>query len=304
MWRFAPATRRRDLDESSCLSSSRILTLLASRSSLCMQTQALTAFISALAFPPTQLGSAACSETANSRLNLFSSAGKTLSKSKGSDGLKGFHGRVFNLAHEPARHQQCGLKQAFNYMSRFSSPELVMKVILQKSVQKLGKIGDVVEAKPGFYRNYLQPRGMAVLATDGALKKREEELEALKAKAEKLHQEALALAERIGQVGSVKINQRAGDGGKLYGKVTHKDIAEAIAQAVQVEIDKKGIKTLEEITSLGTYKVYVKVATDVQAELNVVVYDETTGATGDSPKKAVAPATAAFGEEEAVATAE
>lgn len=176
-----------------------------------------------------------------------------------------------------------------------------MKVILQKNVQKLGKIGDVVESKPGYYRNYLQPRGLAVLATDGALKKREEELEALKAKAEKLHQEAVALGEKITAVGTVKISQRAGDGGKLYGKVTNKDIAEVVGKAVGVDIDKKGVRTLEEITSLGTYKVYVRVATEVQAELNVLVYDETVG------EPVAKPAPAASTESEAAtdeATAE
>lgn len=158
-----------------------------------------------------------------------------------------------------------------------------MKVILQKNVQKLGKIGDIVESKPGYYRNFLEPRGLAVLATGGALKKREEELEALKAKAERLHQEAVVTGEKISAVGSVKINQKAGDGGKLYGKVTNKDIAEAIFKAAGIEVDKKGIKTLEEITAVGTYKAYVKVATDVQAELNVIVYDETQGE-APSPK--------------------
>lgn len=156
-----------------------------------------------------------------------------------------------------------------------------MKVILQKNVQSLGKLGDVVEAKPGYYRNYLEPRGLAVVATNGALKKRDEDLEALKAKAEKLHQEAVALGQKITALGSVNIDQKAGDGGKLYGKVTHKDIADAIAKSLEAPVDKKGIKTLEEISSLGTYKVYVKVATDVQAEIYVVVYDSTTG---EAPK--------------------
>ncbi len=161
-----------------------------------------------------------------------------------------------------------------------------MKVILQKSVQKLGKIGDVVESKPGYYRNFLQPRGIAVLATPGAMKKREEELEALRAKAEKQHAEAVALGEKITAIGSVTIHQRAGDGGKLYGKVTNKDIADAVSKVLGQEVDKKGIKTLEEITSVGTFKVYLKVATDVQAEINVIVFDETTG---EAPKKSAKP---------------
>lgn len=175
-----------------------------------------------------------------------------------------------------------------------------MKVILQKNVQSLGKVGDVVEAKPGYYRNFLEPRGLALLATPGTLKKREEELEALKAKADRLHQEAVDLGAKISAVGSVNINQRAGDGGKLYGKVTNKDIAEAIGKVLGSEVDKKGIKTLEEITALGTYKVYVKVATDVQAEINVVVYDETQGE-APQPKAASKEAepAPAFGEEAA-----
>lgn len=146
-----------------------------------------------------------------------------------------------------------------------------MKVILQKNVQKLGKIGDVVEAKPGYYRNFLEPRGLAHLATDGAMKKRSEELENLKAKAEKLHQEAVAFGEKISSLGSIKLTAKAGDAGRLYGKVTNKDIADELSKQLEVAVDKRGVKTLEEIAALGTYRVYVKVATDVTAELNVEV---------------------------------
>lgn len=167
-----------------------------------------------------------------------------------------------------------------------------MKVILQKNVQKLGKLGDVVESKPGYYRNFLEPRGLAVLATDGAMKKREEELEALRAKAEKQHQEAQALADKITAIGSVRIVTRAGDGGKLYGKVTNKDIAEAVGKELGTEVDKKGVKVLDEIVALGTYKTYIKIAPDVQAEINVVVYDETQE--GREPKAAVPVASESF----------
>ncbi|MBY0359270.1 MAG: 50S ribosomal protein L9 [Candidatus Obscuribacterales bacterium] len=146
-----------------------------------------------------------------------------------------------------------------------------MKVILQKNVQKLGKMGDVVEAKPGYYRNFLQPRGLAQVATDGAMKKRDEELEALKAKAEKLHQEAVVLGEKISALGSIKLLSKAGDAGRLYGKVTNKDIADELSKTLGFDIDKRGVKTLEEISALGTYKAYVKVTTEVTAEVNVEV---------------------------------
>lgn len=146
-----------------------------------------------------------------------------------------------------------------------------MKIILQQNVQKLGKIGDLVEAKPGYYRNYLQPRGMAVLATPGALAKREHELEGLRAKAERLHQEALDRAARITELGTIKLSARAGEAGRLYGKVTTKDIAEELAKALEIEVDKRAIRTLEDISNVGTYKAYIKVASEVQAEFNVEV---------------------------------
>src|SRR5271170_7785348 len=99
-----------------------------------------------------------------------------------------------------------------------------MKVILRENVVKLGKAGDVVEAAPGYFRNFLEPRKLAVQATPGALKKREEEVEILRKKAEKLHEVDLALVEKIKALGGVKISAKAGEEGKLYGKVTNKEI--------------------------------------------------------------------------------
>jgi large subunit ribosomal protein L9 len=145
-----------------------------------------------------------------------------------------------------------------------------MKVILQKNVQALGKVGDVVEATPGYFRNYLQPRGFAVPATDGAMKKREEDLEQLRKKAEEQHQAAVALGERITALGSVKVTAKAGEGGRLYGKVTNKEIAQALGQAIEQEVDKRSIKT-EDISAIGTYKATVRLAAEVQAEFNVEV---------------------------------
>lgn len=146
-----------------------------------------------------------------------------------------------------------------------------MKVILQQNVQKLGKAGDVVETAPGFYRNFLQPRKLAVLATDGTLKKREEDLDALRKKAEQAHQAAVELGEKITALGTLKIQAKAGDGGKLYGKVTNKEIAQELKKGLDVDIDKRLIKTSEEIGALGTYKVHLKITPEVQAEFLVEV---------------------------------
>jgi large subunit ribosomal protein L9 len=150
-----------------------------------------------------------------------------------------------------------------------------MKVILQQNVVKLGKAGDVVEAAPGYFRNYLQPRGLAVLATQGTLKKREEDLEALRKKAEKAHLEAVELGERINALGLLTVAAKAGEGGKLYGKITNKEIAHELKNALGVEVDKRLVKPSEEIGALGSYKVHVKLTPEVSAEFAVEVVSST-----------------------------
>lgn len=146
-----------------------------------------------------------------------------------------------------------------------------MKVILQENVQKLGKAGDVVEAAPGFFRNFLQPRGLAVQATQGTLKKRDEDLEVLKKKAEAAHQSAIELGDKITALGSLKISAKAGDGGKLYGKITNKELAQELKKEFGIEIDKRLIKPIEEIGALGTYRVQVRVTPEVHSEFSVDV---------------------------------
>jgi large subunit ribosomal protein L9 len=140
-----------------------------------------------------------------------------------------------------------------------------MKVILQDNVVKLGKAGDIVEASPGYFRNFLQPRKLAVIASEGALKKREEDMEVLRKKAEKAHQQYVELADKITALGKIRLTARVGEGGKLYGKITNKEIAQALESELKVEIDKRLVKTNEEINSLGNYKVTIKLAPDVQS---------------------------------------
>ncbi|MDR3613512.1 MAG: 50S ribosomal protein L9 [Candidatus Obscuribacterales bacterium] len=149
-----------------------------------------------------------------------------------------------------------------------------MKVILQQTVQKLGNAGDVVEASPGYFRNFLEPRKLAHLATAGTLKKREEDLAVIKKKAEAAHQVSVGQGEKITALGRIHLNMKAGDTGKLYGKVTTKEIALALQKAVGFEIDKRSIRNADEIGALGSYPIIVKLTPDVQAELTVEVLQE------------------------------
>ena len=89
-----------------------------------------------------------------------------------------------------------------------------MQVILKKEVQNIGEAGDVVNVKDGYARNYLIPKNFAEAATEGALKNREQNIARLRAKQEKLHQEALALAEQIEKVGALELAAKAGESGK------------------------------------------------------------------------------------------
>lgn len=183
-----------------------------------------------------------------------------------------------------------------------------MKVILQQNVPKLGKAGDIVEASNGYFRNFLQPRSLAVLASPGAMKKREEDAEVLRKKAEKAQQEALDLCQKITDHGLVRIGAKAGEGGKLYGKVTNKEVAAAIQKATGIEVDKRLIKLLDDIGALGTYRAVVKLASDAQAEINVEVVMEGMEDKASKPLPPVADAEpaaeSAEGDESELAIAE
>lgn len=174
-----------------------------------------------------------------------------------------------------------------------------MKVILQDNVQKLGKAGEIVEIKRGYFRNFLQPRGLAVLATQGTLKKREEDLEAFRRKIDKAHSEAQALADKISSLPPLALNVKAGETGKLYGKVTNKEVTQLIEKSLGIELDKRLVKILGDISSLGSYKVQVKLTPEVQAEVQLEVILE-----GTTLKDKEAPTPEAKSEDNAEAKSE
>ena len=103
-----------------------------------------------------------------------------------------------------------------------------MQVILRKDVQNLGEAGDVVNVKDGYARNFLIPQNLAEVATKGALQNREQNIQRIKAKQEKLHQEALELAKKIEELGTIELSAKAGESGKLFGTITTKKLAEEL----------------------------------------------------------------------------
>ncbi|MFW6148660.1 MAG: 50S ribosomal protein L9 [Atribacterota bacterium] len=150
-----------------------------------------------------------------------------------------------------------------------------MKVILKENVDNMGYVGDVVEVNRGYARNYLFPRGLAIEYSSGNLKS----IEHLKKKEwEKRNREiveAQQLAEKIDQI-TLTFQVKAGKDGKLFGSVTHKDIAESLAAKHRIEIDRKKIEHNEPLKKIGDYQVSVRLHKEVNANLNIKIVPEET----------------------------
>ena len=144
-----------------------------------------------------------------------------------------------------------------------------MQVILRDDLDNLGKSGEVVNVKPGYARNYLLPRGLAIKATASDVKRVEHEKRVIAARTAKLAKEVQAEADALSRI-SVSIARAVGEEDKLYGSVTSRDIAEALA-AQNVKIDSKKIHLEEPIKTLGMNEVQIKLGRGVNATVKVWV---------------------------------
>ena len=145
-----------------------------------------------------------------------------------------------------------------------------MKVILKKDFQNLGEAADIVNVKDGYARNYLLSQGYAEIATEGAIANREKNIARIKAKQEKLHQEALALVAEIEKLEKLELSARAGESGKLFGTITTKKLSEELA-AKGFSVDRKSIILDAPINKIGEYKMTLKITSKVKGELPVIV---------------------------------
>lgn len=146
-----------------------------------------------------------------------------------------------------------------------------MQVILKKDVQNLGEAGDIISVKDGYARNFLLPQSVAEVATEGALQNREKNIARIKAKQEKLHQEALAKAEAIEKFAKLELTAKAGESGKLFGTITTKKLAEELAAKTGIEVDRKTVSLNAPINKVGEYKMLIKLTSKVKCELVIAV---------------------------------
>ncbi|MDU1580141.1 50S ribosomal protein L9 [Finegoldia magna] len=148
-----------------------------------------------------------------------------------------------------------------------------MKVILTSDVEKLGKAGEMVNAKTGFARNFLLPNKLAVQATKENIKIWEEKQAELRAIERENIKNANELKEKIENT-KVKIIAKTGEGDRLFGSITSMDIEKALKEQHDLDVDKKKIEMKDNIKSLGTFNVIVKVYPDINANLEVIVDKE------------------------------
>jgi len=144
-----------------------------------------------------------------------------------------------------------------------------MQIILRDDMDNLGKSGEVVNVKPGYARNYLLPRGLAIKATAGDIKRVEHEKRVIATRTAKLAKEAQGEADKLSQI-SVSIAVATGEEDRLYGSVTTRDVAEALKDR-GVTVDPKKIVLDEPIKVLGLTEVPIKVGRGVTATVKVWV---------------------------------
>jgi len=147
-----------------------------------------------------------------------------------------------------------------------------MKVILRKDVAKLGNIGDIVNVKNGYARNYLIPRNLAYYATEAAMKKLEIEKKHYANVMAQEKSDAEALSQKLAEI-QLSIPMKVGEEGKLYGSVTQQMIADEL-KVHNIDIDKRNIIIDEPIKSLGVYDINVKLHHEVNATIKVWVTSE------------------------------
>ena len=148
-----------------------------------------------------------------------------------------------------------------------------MKVILLKDVKGTGKKGEVKEVSDGYARNFLLPKKMAIVADNTAVKELNEKNKAAENKAQKEYEAAVELGKKMEEMNKVMYS-KAGDGGRLFGSITSKDIAEQLKKQHDIVVDKRKVLLNEPIRVLGSTNVEIKIHQKVITKIRVDVREK------------------------------
>lgn len=148
-----------------------------------------------------------------------------------------------------------------------------MKVILTEDLRGSGKRGETIEVKEGFGRNFLIPKGLALPATEGNIKKAENIIKERIAKKERDLKAAADIKIKLEEV-TLNIKKKAGGDGKLFGSITNRDVAEAIKASLGFEIDKKDVRIKEPIKITGMHEIEIHLEQGIVANVKVEVEKE------------------------------
>ncbi|WP_238654503.1 50S ribosomal protein L9 [Paenibacillus piscarius] len=148
-----------------------------------------------------------------------------------------------------------------------------MKVIFLKDVKGQGKKGQIKEVSEGYATNFLLPRGLVRPATDGNVKTLENQTAAEQRRKDQEKEEAVQLGKKIDEL-TLTLKAKAGEGGRLFGAITSKQIGEALAASHGIVVDKRKIELSDSIRHVGTFQVGVKLHTEVKATFTVQVTEE------------------------------
>ena len=147
-----------------------------------------------------------------------------------------------------------------------------MKIILTENIPTLGQIGDTLTVAPGYARNYLFPKGLAMKATGENVRELEHKKRMLARKREKIRQEMLSLAEKLNQV-TVTMNRKVAEDDKLYGSVSSVDVLKVLEEK-GFDLDRKAIQLDQPIKALGEFSVPIRVDAQITAHVKVIVDKE------------------------------
>ncbi|MDO4662003.1 MAG: 50S ribosomal protein L9 [Tissierellia bacterium] len=145
-----------------------------------------------------------------------------------------------------------------------------MKAILIKDVNKIGKKGEMVEVKQGYFRNYLEPHNLAIEANKANVEIWEKDQKEKRAKEKEDRKSAIELKDKLENI-TLKVKAKSGEDGKLFGSITNKNIQQALKDEHNIDVDKKKIIVSDNIKEVGEQVVEVKVYPEINARLKVIV---------------------------------